>query len=113
LQHSNIAPVDLQQAAIGPGIAIYSRYSRVVNAAGDAMPVKEALALINETLDDALAEQEGDFDTDTRWALTWFEQMGFAEGDYGLAETLSKAKNTSVAGMMDAFSHRVAARFAC
>ena len=102
LQHSNIAPVDLQQAAIGPGIAIYSRYSRVVNAAGDAMPVKEALALINETLDDALAEQEGDFDTDTRWALTWFEQMGFAEGDYGLAETLSKAKNTSVAGMMDA-----------
>jgi putative DNA methylase len=102
LQHSNIAPVDLQQAAIGPGIAIYSRYSRVVNAAGDAMPVKEALALINETLDDALAEQEGDFDSDTRWALTWFDQMGFAEGDYGLAETLSKAKNTSVAGMMDA-----------
>ena len=102
LQHSNIAPVDLQQAAIGPGIAIYSRYSRVVNAAGDAMTVKEALALINETLDDALAEQEGDFDTDTRWALTWFEQMGFAEGDYGLAETLSKAKNTSVAGMMAA-----------
>jgi putative DNA methylase len=102
LQHSNIAPVDMQQAAIGPGIAIYSRYSKVVNAAGDAMPVKEALALINETLDDALAEQEGDFDADTRWALTWFDQMGFAEGDYGLAETLSKAKNTSVAGMMDA-----------
>jgi putative DNA methylase len=102
LQHSNIAPVDLQQAAIGPGIAIYSRYSKVVNATGDAMPVKEALALINETLDDALAEQEGDFDADTRWALTWFDQMGFAEGDYGLAETLSKAKNTSVAGMMDA-----------
>jgi putative DNA methylase len=102
LQHSNIAPVDLQQAAIGPGFAIYSRYTKVVNAAGDAMPVKEALALINETLDDALAEQEGDFDADTRWALTWFDQMGFAEGDYGLAETLSKAKNTSVAGMMDA-----------
>jgi putative DNA methylase len=102
LQHSNIAPVDLQQAAIGPGMAIYSGYSKVVNAAGDAMPVKEALALINETLDDVLAEQEGDFDSDTRWALTWFDQMGFAEGDYGLAEILSKAKNTSVAGMMDA-----------
>jgi putative DNA methylase len=102
LQHSNIAPVDLQQAAIGPGIAIYSRYAKVVNAAGDAMSVKEALALINETLDEVLAEQEGDFDADTRWALTWFDQMGFAEGDYGLAETLSKAKNTSVAGMMDA-----------
>ena len=102
LQRSNIAPVDLQQAAIGPGMAIYSGYSKVLNVAGNAMPVKEALALINETLDDVLAEQEGDFDADTRWALTWFDQMGFAEGDFGLAETLSKAKNTSVAGMMAA-----------
>lgn len=102
LQHSNIAPVDLQQAAIGPGIAIYSRYSKIVNATGDTMQVKEALALINETLDYTLAEQEGDFDADTRWALTWFDQMGFVEGDYGLAEVLSKAKNTSVTGMMDA-----------
>jgi putative DNA methylase len=60
------------------------------------------LKFINQELDSVLVEQEGDFDSDTRWALTWFDQMGFAEGDYGLAETLSKAKNTSVAGMMDA-----------
>ena len=64
--------------------------------------MREALALINQTLDEALAEQEGDFDADTRWALAWFEQSGFAEGEYGVAETLSKAKNTSVAGMVEA-----------
>ena len=64
--------------------------------------VREALALINQTLDEALAEQEGDFDADSRWALTWFEQSGFAEGEYGVAEQLSKSKNTSVAGMVEA-----------
>jgi len=64
--------------------------------------VGEALALINQTLDEALAEQEGDFDADTRWALTWFEQTGFADGEYGTAEQLSKSKNTSVAGMVEA-----------
>jgi putative DNA methylase len=64
--------------------------------------VREALALINQTLDEVLAEQEGDFDADSRWALAWFEQSGFDEGEYGVAETLSKAKNTSVAGMVDA-----------
>jgi len=64
--------------------------------------VREALALINQTLDETLAEQEGDFDADTRWALTWFDQFGFGEGDYGVAETLSKAKNTSVSGMVAA-----------
>ena len=64
--------------------------------------MREALALINQTLDEALAEQEGDFDADSRWALAWFEQSGFAEGEYGVAEQLSKAKNTSVAGMVEA-----------
>jgi putative DNA methylase len=64
--------------------------------------VHGALALINQTLDEALAEQEGDFDADSRWALAWFEQYGFAAGEYGVAETLSKTKNTSVAGMVDA-----------
>jgi len=64
--------------------------------------VREALALINQTLDAALAEQEGDFDADSRWALTWFEQQGFAEGEYGVAEQLSKSKNTSVGGMVEA-----------
>ncbi|MEW6750477.1 MAG: DUF1156 domain-containing protein [Candidatus Latescibacterota bacterium] len=99
LQRGNIAPVDLAQAAIGPGMAVYTRYCQVLDAAGTPVAVREALALINQTLDEVLAEQEGDFDGDTRWALAWFEQSGFADGDYGVAETLSKAKNTSVEGM--------------
>jgi putative DNA methylase len=102
LQRGNIAPVDLAQAAIGPGMAVYTRYSKVLDATGQPLSVREALALINQTLDEALAEQEGDFDADTRWALAWFEGSGFAEGEYGVAETLSKAKNTSVAGMAEA-----------
>ena len=102
LQTGNIAPVDLAQAAIGPGMGIYTRYARVLDAAGNPMSVRAALALINQTLDEVLAEQEGDFDADSRWALAWFEQYAFDDGDYGVAETLSKAKNTSVAGMVEA-----------
>ena len=100
MQSGNIAPVDLAQAALGPGMAVFTRYARVLDASGDVVTVGEALSLINQTLDEVLAEQEGDFDADTRWALAWFEQSGFAEGDYGVAETLSTAKNTSVAGMV-------------
>ncbi len=102
LQRGNIAPVDLAQAAIGPGMAVYTRYAKVLDAEGKRIPVRAALALINQTLDEALAEQEGDFDADSRWALTWFDQVGFAEGDYGVAEQLSKSKNTAVAGLADA-----------
>jgi putative DNA methylase len=102
LQRGNIAPVDLAQAAIGPGMEVYTRYVKVLDAEGRALSVREALALINQTLDEALAEQEGDFDADTRWALTWFDQVGFAEGEYGVAEQLSKSKNTSVGGMVEA-----------
>ncbi|MBX3751086.1 MAG: DUF1156 domain-containing protein [Opitutaceae bacterium] len=102
LQAGNIAPVDLAQAAIGPGMAVFTRYAKVLDAQGNAMRVREALALINETLDAALAEQEGDFDPDSRWALAWFEQFGFEDGEYGVAETLSKAKNTSVGGLVQA-----------
>ncbi len=102
LQRGNIAPVDLAQAAIGPGMGVYTRYTKVLDAEGKPLSVREALALINQTLDEALAEQEGDFDADSRWALTWFEQTGFAEGDYGVAEQLSKSKNTAVAGMVEA-----------
>ena len=102
LQRGNIAPVDLAQAAIGPGMAVYTRYAKVLDAEGKPLSVREALALINQTLDEALAEQEGDFDADSRWALAWFEQSGFDAGEYGVAETLSKAKNTSVAGMVEA-----------
>ena len=102
LQRGNIAPVDLAQAAIGPGMAVYTRYAKVLDAHGEAVSVRDALALINQTLDEALAEQEGDFDADTRWALAWFEQSGFDDGEYGIAETLSKAKNTSVGGLVEA-----------
>ena len=102
LQTGNVAPVDLAQAAIGPGMAVYTRYAKVLDAEGRHMPVREALALINQILDEMLAEREGDFDADSRWAVAWFEQYGFGEGDYGVAETLSKAKNTSVTGMVEA-----------
>lgn len=102
LQRGNIAPVDLAQAAIGPGMAVYTSYSKVLDAEGNPLSVREALSLINQILDETLAEQEGDFDADSRWALTWFEHSGFAEGEYGVAETLSKAKNTSVSGMVEA-----------
>jgi len=102
LQAGNIAPVDLAQAAIGPGMGVYTRYAKVLDAEGKPLAVREALALINQTLDEALAEQEGDFDSDSRWALTWFEQSGFAEGEYGVAEQLSKSKNTSIGGMVEA-----------
>ena len=102
LQRGNIAPVDLAQAAIGPGMAVYTRYARVLDAEGKPLSVREALTLINQILDEALAEQESDFDPDSRWALAWFEQFGFASGEYGVAETLSKAKNTSVSGLVEA-----------
>lgn len=102
LQRGNIAPVDLAQAAIGPGMAVYTRYARVLDAEGKPLSVREALALINQTLDEALAEQEGDFDADSRVAIAWFEQYGFSQGEYGVAEVLSKAKNTSIAGMVEA-----------
>jgi putative DNA methylase len=83
-------------------MAVFTRYATVLDAQGKPLSVREALALINETLDETLAEQEGDFDADSRWALAWFEQNGFAGGEYGIAEVLSKAKGTSVQGMVDA-----------
>ena len=102
LQQGSIAPVDLAQASIGPGMAVFSRYAKVMESSGRAMTVRTALALINQTLDEVLAEQEAEFDADTRWALAWFEQHGMEEGPFGDAETLSKAKNTAVNGLVEA-----------
>lgn len=102
LQQGSIAPVDLAQAAIGPGMAVFSRYKAVLEADGMPMRVRIALALINKALDEFLAEQEGEYDGDTRWALAWYEQFGHNEAPYGVAETLSKAKNTSVEGLAEA-----------
>jgi len=102
LQRGNIAPVDLAQAAIGPGMAVFTRYSKVLDSEGNPLSMREALSLINQTLDETLTEQEGDFDSDSRWAIAWFDQYGFSAGEYGVAEMLSKAKNTSVEGMVEA-----------
>ncbi len=99
LQQGNIAPVDLAQASIGPGMAIYSRYAKVLESDGTPLKVRTALQLINQTLDEFLTEQEGEFDPDTRWALAWFEQHQHTDGRFGDAETLSKAKNTSIKGL--------------
>jgi putative DNA methylase len=99
LQQGNIAPVDLAQAAIGPGMAVFSRHRQVAEPDGSAMRVRTALQLINQVLDEVLAEQEGDFDTDSRWCVKWFEQMEWAAGEYGRAETLATALNTAVTGL--------------
>ncbi len=103
LQRANIAPVDLAQAAIGPGMAIFTRYAAVFDPNdGRRITVREALSYINQALDEILTAQEGSFDTDSRWALAWFDQHGFEAGEYGSAETLATAKNTSVNGMVRA-----------
>lgn len=102
LQSGNVAPVDLAQASIGPGMAVFSRYSKVVNADGSPMSVREALQLINQVLDESLVEQESDFDAETRFALRWFEQFGMTEGPFGDAETLAKAMAVSVTGIVEA-----------
>lgn len=102
LQQGNIAPVDVAQASIGPGMAIFSRHKQVLEADGQPMTVRAALQLINEVLDEYLASGEGDFDTDTRFAITWYEQHGWEPGPFGEAETLAKARNVSVSGVVEA-----------
>jgi putative DNA methylase len=102
LQQGNIAPVDFAQAALGPGMSVYSRYSRILESTGKTMLVRSAINIINQTLTEVLSELEDDFDGDTRWAIAWFEQHGFATGDFGDAELLSKAKAISVSGLQQA-----------
>ncbi|OLO84287.1 hypothetical protein BKH13_04835 [Actinomyces naeslundii] len=96
LRSGGIAPVDLAQAAIGPGMSVFSRYARVISPDGTDMSVSEALTQINAVLDEVLGEQEGDLDPDTRWCLTWFDAHGFTEAPYGEAETLASARNASI-----------------
>jgi putative DNA methylase len=102
LQKGNIAPVDLAQAAIGPGMAVFSRHKKVLETDGSPMRVRTALALINQGLDEVLTELESEFDPDTRWALAWFEQHQFDEGAYGEAEVLATAKALSISHLADA-----------
>lgn len=96
LQQGAVAPVDLPQAAIGPGMAVFSRYSGVIEPDGSKMTVRSALARINEILDEVLNEQEGDLDPTSRFAIAWFKQHGYQSGPYGDADSLARARNTSV-----------------
>lgn len=96
LIQSPIAPVDLAQAAIGPGIGVYSRYARVREADGSDMSVKDALLLINATLDEVLGEQESDFDPDTRFAVKWYRQYGWDQESSGIADQLARSSDTSI-----------------
>ena len=102
LQKSNIAPADMPQSAIGPGIAVFSRYKAVLEAADTPMSVKTALQLINRELDEYLGGIQGEFDAETRFALTWFEQYGMAAGDFGSANNIAMARGISVDSVRNA-----------
>jgi putative DNA methylase len=99
LQQGQIAPVDLPQAAIGPGMAVFSRYGAVLEPDGTNMTVRSALMRINEILDQVLNEQEGDFDATSRFAIAWYRQHGYGVGKFGDADNLARALNTSVEAM--------------
>ena len=97
LMQGVIAPVDLAQAAIGPGISVFSRYAKVREANGSDMSVKDALQLINATLDEVLGEQESDLDADTRFAVRWYRQYGWEADSSGIADQLARSADTSLA----------------
>lgn len=99
LQQGTIAPVDLPQAAIGPGMAVFSRYAKVIENDGTTMTVRSALARINEILDQVLNEQEGDFDAATRFGIAWYRGHGYMTGKFGVADDLARARNTAVETM--------------
>ncbi|MCT1384105.1 DUF1156 domain-containing protein [Brachybacterium sp. p3-SID1565] len=99
LIQGSIAPVDLAQAAIGPGISVFSRYTRVREADGSDMSVKDALLLINSTLDEVLGEQESDFDPDTRFAVKWYRQYGWTQESSGIADQLARSSDTSIGAL--------------
>ena len=99
LQSGNIAPVDMAQSTIGPGIKVFSRYARVVEADGSAMTVSVALRIINDVLGEILDGGEAELDADTRFALSWFAQNGHNPGPSGDADSVARAKNTSLAGI--------------
>ena len=99
LQSGNIAPVDMAQSTIGPGIKVFSRYAKVVEADGSSMPVSAALAIINDVLGEVLDGEEAELDSDTRFALTWFSEFCFNPGPAGDADSVANAKNTSLAGI--------------
>lgn len=101
---SHIAPVDLRQAAIGPGMEIYSQYRRVETIGGEPVPVREALAAINRVVDEYSVQQEGELDPESRFCLTWLKQYGFRQGEYGVAQDLARSHNLVVETLRD-FNH--------
>lgn len=96
LQGASIAPADMPQSAIGPGMGVFSRYKAVLESDDSPMTVKAALQLINRELDEYLGGIQGEFDADTRFAITWFEQNGMGKGDYGTANSIATARGISV-----------------
>ena len=102
LQQGNVAPVDFAQAAIGPGMAVFSKYSAVLESSGKPMKVRTALALINGLKDELLGESVEELDKDTRWAVLWFEESGFDWGEAGQANLLANAQATAVNGLITA-----------
>jgi len=112
LQLANIAPADMPQSAIGPGMGVFSRYKAVLESDDSPMTVKAALQLINRELDEYLGGIQGEFDADTRFAITWFEQHGMKAGDYGIANNIATARGISVesvkhAGIVDSAAGKV------
>ena len=112
LQAANIAPADMPQSAIGPGMGVFSRYKAVLEADDSPMTVKAALQLVNRELDEFLSDVQGEFDADTRFAITWFEQHGMDKGEYGAADNLARARGIAVesvkhAGIVESAAGRV------
>jgi putative DNA methylase len=112
LQAANIAPADMPQSAIGPGMGVFSRYRTVLESDDSPMSVKAALQLINRELDEYLGGIQGEFDGDTRFAITWFEQNGLKSGEYGTANSIAQARGISVesvkhAGIVESQAGRV------
>jgi len=96
LQASNIAPVDLAQSAIGPGMGVYSQFSKVLEADGTPMSVRSALQIINQELDHYFTEQDGELDRDSRFCVDLYTQYAFNDMKFGEADVLARAKNTSI-----------------
>ena len=101
LQNSNIAPVDMAQAAIGPGMGVYSRYAGVLEADGSSMTIRSALQVINAELDAYLTEQDGELDADSRFCIDLYAQYAFNDMKYGEADVLARARNTSIDRLAD------------
>ena len=100
LMDSGVDPVDLKQAAIGPGIGVYSRYSRIREADGSDMPITKALEAINRMVDEVLGEEDTDYDSETRFAVQWYRSCGWAQTDYGTAEQLALSCGTTPAELV-------------